>query len=82
MFLYHKGDNGNLVVFGVYIDDLLATGTSVADVESFFASLASLSIKGLGRAHKFLWMRVKLGIDGANRIDQEKASRSSCVLTG
>uniref|UniRef100_A0AAV1UMW7 Uncharacterized protein n=1 Tax=Peronospora matthiolae TaxID=2874970 RepID=A0AAV1UMW7_9STRA len=73
MCLYHKRDGEELVVVGVYVDDLLATGTSVAAVESFFASLASLSIKDLGHVHKFLGMRVELGSDGAYRIDQEEA---------
>ena len=44
MCLYHKRDGEELVVVGVYVDDLLATGTSVAAVKSFFASLKSLSI--------------------------------------
>ena len=42
-----------LVVIGVYVDDLLATGTSVAAVESFLLSLLSLSIKDLGHVNKF-----------------------------
>ena len=73
MCLYHKRDGGELVVVGVYVDDLLATCTSVAAVERFFASLASLSIKDLGHVHKFLGMRVELGNDGAYLIDQEEA---------
>ena len=73
MWLYHTRDGDELVVIGVYVDDLLATGTRIAVVESFFSSLASLSIKYLGNAHKFLGMRVKLGSDGAYRIDQEDA---------
>ena len=44
MCLYHKRDGDELVVVGVYVDDMLATGTSVAAVKSFFASLKSLSI--------------------------------------
>ena len=72
MFLNHKRDGDELVVVGVYIDDLLATGTSVAAVKSFFASSKSLSIKDLGHVHKFLGMRVELESDGAYRIDQEE----------
>ena len=73
MCLYHKRDREELAVVGVYVGELLATGTSVAAVESFFASLASLSIKNFGHFYKFLGMRVQLGSDGAYRIDQEKA---------
>uniref|UniRef100_A0AAV1TTK9 Reverse transcriptase Ty1/copia-type domain-containing protein n=1 Tax=Peronospora matthiolae TaxID=2874970 RepID=A0AAV1TTK9_9STRA len=49
MCFYWKRDGDDLVVVSVYVDDLLATGTSAAAVERFFASLASLSIKDLGR---------------------------------
>ena len=73
MCLYHKREGGELVVVGVYADDLLVTGTSVAAVEYFFVSFASLSIKDLGYVNKFLGMRVELGSDGAYRIDQEEA---------
>ena len=64
-----------MVVVGVFVDDLLATGTSVAAVESFFASLASLSINNLGHAHMFMGMRVELGSEGAYRIDQEEDTK-------
>ena len=72
MCLYHKRDRGELVVVDVYVDNLLAAGTSVAAVESFFVSLASLSVKDLGQVKKFLGMRVVLGSNNAYRIDQEE----------
>ncbi|KAG3115478.1 hypothetical protein PI124_g5412 [Phytophthora idaei] len=43
---------------GVYVDDLLVTGARQDAVDAFFEELASLSINNLGRAHKFLGMRV------------------------
>ena len=58
MCLYWKHDGKDTVVVGVYVDDLLATGTDAAAVDRFFASLASLSINDLGRVSKFLGMRV------------------------
>uniref|UniRef100_A0AAV1TYV5 Uncharacterized protein n=1 Tax=Peronospora matthiolae TaxID=2874970 RepID=A0AAV1TYV5_9STRA len=68
-----KRDGDELVVVDAYVEVLLATGTSVAAVESLFASLVSLYIKDLGHHnHKFLGMRVELGSDGAYRIDQEE----------
>ena len=73
MCLYHKRDGKELVFAGVYVDYLLATGTSVASIESYFASLASMSIKDLGRVHKSLGMQVELGSDGAYRIDHKEA---------
>uniref|UniRef100_A0AAV1T508 Uncharacterized protein n=1 Tax=Peronospora matthiolae TaxID=2874970 RepID=A0AAV1T508_9STRA len=48
MCFYWKRERADLVVVGMYVDDLLATGTSAAAVESLFESLASLSIKDLG----------------------------------
>ena len=53
MCFYWKCDGDELIVVGVYVDDLLATEKSAAAVERFFASLASLSINYLGRVSKF-----------------------------
>ena len=73
MCFYWKRDCEDLVVVGVYVDNLLATGTSAAAVDRFFTSLASLSIKDFGRVSKFLGMRVTLNGDGGYTLDQEKA---------
>uniref|UniRef100_A0AAV1T9S2 Uncharacterized protein n=1 Tax=Peronospora matthiolae TaxID=2874970 RepID=A0AAV1T9S2_9STRA len=70
---YWKCDD--LVVVGVYVNDLLATGTSAAAVERFFASIASLSIKDLGRVSKFLGMRVTHSGQNGYTLDQEEAIR-------
>ena len=73
MCLYWKKDGRDLVIVGVYVDDLLATGTNAPAVDRFFASLGSLSIKDLGAVNKFLGMRVKIDNDGSYIIDQENA---------
>uniref|UniRef100_A0AAV1V2L8 Uncharacterized protein n=1 Tax=Peronospora matthiolae TaxID=2874970 RepID=A0AAV1V2L8_9STRA len=52
-----------------------STGTSAAAVERFFASLASLSIKDLGRVSKFLGMRVTHNGQNGYTLDQEEAIR-------
>uniref|UniRef100_A0AAV1TV30 Reverse transcriptase Ty1/copia-type domain-containing protein n=1 Tax=Peronospora matthiolae TaxID=2874970 RepID=A0AAV1TV30_9STRA len=44
-----KRDGKDTIVMVVYVDDLLATGIVAAAVVRYFASLASLSIKDLGR---------------------------------
>lgn len=54
MCLYWKKDGEDLVVVGVYVDDLLATGTNAAAVDRLFDSLTSLSIKDLGLVSKIL----------------------------
>lgn len=73
MGLYWKKDGRDLVIVGVYVDDLLATGTDAAAVDRFFTSLGSLSIKDLGAVIKFLGMRVEIDNDGGYIIDQENA---------
>uniref|UniRef100_A0AAV1TI68 Uncharacterized protein n=1 Tax=Peronospora matthiolae TaxID=2874970 RepID=A0AAV1TI68_9STRA len=75
MCFYWKHDGDDLVVVGVYVDDLLATGKSAAAVERFFASLASLSINDLDRVSKFLGMRVTHNGQNGYTLDQEEAIR-------
>ena len=74
MCFYWKRDSEDIVVVSVYVDDLLATGTNAAAVDRFFStSLASLSIKDLGRVSKFLGMRVTLNDDESCSLDQQEA---------
>ena len=53
--------------------DLLVTGTTSDAVESFFASLQSISIKNLGPVSKFLGMRVTHNDEREYLFDQEEA---------
>ena len=64
MCLYWKRDGKDIVVVGVYVNDLLVTGRNVATVDCFLEGLSSLSIKNLGQVSKFLGMRVVLNEDG------------------
>uniref|UniRef100_A0AAV1UNM5 Reverse transcriptase Ty1/copia-type domain-containing protein n=1 Tax=Peronospora matthiolae TaxID=2874970 RepID=A0AAV1UNM5_9STRA len=73
MCLYWKVDDGQLVVVGVGVDDLLATGTDTAAVDRFFNQLGSLSIKDLGVLSKFIGMRVAMEDDGNYVLDQTEA---------
>ena len=73
--MYFRRDDGELVVVGVYVDDLLATGTSAAAVKKLFEGLKTLQIKDLGHVHKFLGMRVEITEDYGYRIDQAEAIR-------
>ena len=45
MCLYWERDDKDIVVVGVYEDDLLVTGTKVVAVYCFFEGLSSLSIR-------------------------------------
>ncbi|KAG6613467.1 Integrase catalytic core protein [Phytophthora cinnamomi] len=71
MCVYFKLQADVLLVVGVYVDDLLVTGTEQAAVDAFFGELDTLSIKDLGRAHKFLGMRVVYDDTDGYYLDQE-----------
>ena len=62
-----------LVVVGVYVDDLLVTGTSADKVDRLLESLSSLSFEDLGYVSKFLGMRIELNGTGGYNLDQEEA---------
>ena len=57
---------------GVYVDDLLATGTDEAAIDRLFDSLANLSIKELSRVSKFLGIRVAIDDDDGYVLDQKE----------
>ena len=69
MCFYWKRDGENIVIIDIYVGDLLALDTNTSVVDRLFTSLASLSIKILGRVSKFFGMRVKLNDDGSYSLD-------------
>ncbi|GMF45370.1 unnamed protein product [Phytophthora fragariaefolia] len=71
MCVYYRYKAGVLIVVGVYVDDLLVTGTQRHAVDVFFEELKSLEIKDLGCAHKFLGMRIEYSENGGYDLDQE-----------
>ncbi|KAG6612643.1 Integrase catalytic core protein [Phytophthora cinnamomi] len=68
MCVYFWWKGGAPLVVGVYVDDLLVTGTKREAVDAFFDELA---VKSLGCAHKFLGMRVNYDEDAGYDLDQE-----------
>ena len=60
MCLYYKYKGETCTVVGVYVDDLLVTGTEQSAVDEFFAEMSSLSIKDLGIVSKFMGIRIQL----------------------
>ena len=60
MCLYYKYKGETSTVVGVYVDDLLVTGTEQSAVDDFFAEMSSLSIKDLETVNKFLRLRIQL----------------------
>ena len=71
--LYWQVEGGQLVIVGVYVDDLLATGTDAAAVDRFFVKLGSLAIKYLVTVSKYLGMRVTIDNSGGYVLDQAEA---------
>ena len=69
--VYSRWTNAQVLVLGVYVDDLLVTGTDQSAVDGLFGELGSLSIKDLGRARKFLGMRISYDDDKGYTFDQE-----------
>ena len=67
--LYYKKIESDLIIVGVYVDDLLTTATKISLVETFFEDLKELKVKDLGIVHKFLGMRVDYTIKDGYTLD-------------
>ncbi|KAE9351299.1 hypothetical protein PF008_g5993 [Phytophthora fragariae] len=71
--VYVKTDEDGITVVGTYVDDLLVTATSNARVNAFFADMAVLELKDLGRVEMFLGMRIQYDDKRGYMVDQEHA---------
>uniref|UniRef100_A0AAV1U951 Reverse transcriptase Ty1/copia-type domain-containing protein n=1 Tax=Peronospora matthiolae TaxID=2874970 RepID=A0AAV1U951_9STRA len=71
MCVYFRWTHGHLLIVGVYVDDLLVTGSDQGSVNSFFDELNSLSVKDLGCARKFLGMHIQYNDENGYTFDQE-----------
>ena len=56
---------------GVYVDDLLVTGTKQSAVDEFFVETSCLSIKDLGIVNKTLRLRIELNESTGYVLDQQ-----------
>ena len=70
MCLYFKKLKKDLVVVGIYVDDLLVTATKPHLVDEFFQDMKILQIKDLGIVNKFLGIRIAWNEEGYT-FDQE-----------
>lgn len=68
-----KRNINDVALVGVYVDDLLKTGTTAEAVDQFFLSMESLSIKNLGHTSKFLGMGIEYGKVFGYKLEQEKS---------
>jgi hypothetical protein len=62
--IYTRRSGGQLII-GVYVDDLVVTGTSLGDIEAFKTEMAIIfSMSDLGSLQYYLGIEVKQGADG------------------
>ena len=71
MCLYHKYQGQTCTVVGVYVDDLLVTGTKQSAVEEFFFAMTCLSIKDLGNINMFVGLRIEPDESTGYVLDQQ-----------
>jgi hypothetical protein len=69
--MYVKVVGSDIIVVGIYVDDILATGTWKQVVDDFFEDAKQMEIKYLGKVNKFLGIRVSQDEDGGMWLDQE-----------
>jgi hypothetical protein len=69
--MYVKVVGPDIIVVGIYVDDILATGTRKQVVDDFFEDAKQMEIKYLGKVNKFLGIRVSQDEDGGMWLDQE-----------
>jgi hypothetical protein len=55
--MYVKMIGSDIVIVGVYVDDILVTGTKKKLVDEFFEDAKQMDIKYLGKVNKFLGIR-------------------------
>nr|CCA18616.1 PREDICTED: similar to pol polyprotein putative [Albugo laibachii Nc14]CCA20572.1 PREDICTED: similar to pol polyprotein putative [Albugo laibachii Nc14] len=70
--LFYKADEDGVAIVGVYVDDLLITGTTVERIDQFFTDIKVLDLKDLGIVERFLGMRIEWTNEGGYCIDQEQ----------
>lgn len=71
MCIYRKISGENILLIGVYVDDLLITATNEVLVSNLVKELESFRIKNLGNVSKFLGMRVTGNATSGYVVDQE-----------
>jgi hypothetical protein len=69
--MYVKVVGSDIIVVGIYVDDILVTGTRKQVVDDFFEDAKQMEIKYLGKVNKFLGIRVSQDEDGGMWLDQE-----------
>jgi hypothetical protein len=67
--VYVRGSGSNLLLVGVYVDDLVVVGANQAQVDRFKAEMARLfSMSDLGPLHYYLGIEVRQGAKGISFV--------------
>jgi hypothetical protein len=80
--LYYKRMGQDIILVGVYVDDLLSTATQTSLVKEFFDEMKTLDVKDLGTVAKFLGIRLELQQDHGYSLDQEHMIRELVESNG
>lgn len=70
--VFFKVDERGMVVDGIYVSDLIITGTKRSEVDQVFIDVTTLELKDLGVLSKFLVMQFLQCDDSSVRIDEEQ----------
>jgi hypothetical protein len=80
--IYRRGNGGNTLLVGVYVDDLVITGTKNADVVAFKEEMnATFQMSDLGLLSFYLWIEVHQG-DSRITLRQTAYAKRVVELTG
>ena len=70
--LYFNRNQSGTTIVGVYVDDLLVTGTNTTFVDQFFQDMHVLEVKDLGIVTKFLGMGVTYDDKNGYALEQKQ----------
>ncbi|KAG2802763.1 hypothetical protein PC118_g17799 [Phytophthora cactorum] len=70
--IYGKVEDDGMTLVGVYVDDLLVTGTSESEVDKFFEDMQIVELKDLGVVAKFLGIAFNYDDTTGWMLDQEQ----------
>jgi hypothetical protein len=59
MCLYYRTDKTTVILVGIYVDDLLVTSNNLKLVDEFFEQMKAFDVKDLGKAEKFLGIKIE-----------------------
>lgn len=80
--VYRRGDKQSFLLVGVYVDDLVITGTSLTEIEEFKRQMCQLfQMSDLGRLNYYLGIEVEQG-DGVITLKQQSYAGKILEVAG